>query len=59
MSANTTIRARFTTMITHTKTYIVDGLENIKAAQQFATRNNLCLEETKPQPKTAFKVIAQ
>ncbi len=59
MSANTTIRARFTTMISHTKAYVVDGLENVKAAQQFAKRNNLCLEETKSQPATKFKVIPQ
>ena len=59
MSANTTIRARFTTMITHAKAYVVDGLENVKAAQQFASRNNLCLEETVPQPATAFKITPQ
>ncbi len=57
MSNNTTIRARFSTMVTKAKSYTVEGIANIKAAQQFAKNNNLCLEDTSEQPATKFKII--
>ena len=56
MSENTTIRARFTTMIPPTRTFVVNGLKTLDDAQTFAAENNLNLEETKTQPATTFEV---
>jgi hypothetical protein len=51
----TTIRATFSNMLTGTKAYVVEGIANIKAAQQFASQNSLCLDATEVVSATAFK----
>lgn len=56
MSNNTTIRARFSAIASNIHRYTVEGLANIKAAQNFASQNALCLDEYEEQPATDFKI---
>jgi len=57
MSNTTSIRARFSSIVGNIHKYTVEGMANIKAAQEFAKNNALCLEETRETPATDFKVI--